>query len=141
MKAHKRIRDYIAMNKDKFGNRCFFCNGRPVYSGIELEPTHEGFYHDVRKKIIDGETYEYVCVFRPGVLQNILVSLGFSDANVVLYQMRKHGYLKSRDNKRNTSRYIINDYQLDDCIAVYIKLIDVPVIFKSIFEFPDTFNE
>lgn len=140
MTAHTRITDYIAMNKEKFGNGCFLGNCRTVCDGIELEPTHEGFYHDVRKKTIDGEVYDYVCVFRPGVLQNIILQLGFSDANVVLYQMRKQGYLKTKDKSRNTYPYRINDYELKDCIAVYVKRVNVYEDDGSGYYIEDEFN-
>lgn len=140
MTAHARITDYISMNKEKFEDGCFLRSCRTQYDGILLEPIHQGFYHDVRKKVINGETYEYVCVFRPGVLQNIILSLGFSDANVVLYQMRKQGYLKTKDKNRNTLPYRINDYELNDCIAVYIKRVDMYEDDGSGYYIEDEFN-
>lgn len=119
MTVHKKIRDYIAMNKEKFVDASYACGV------IKLEPIHEGFYHDVRKKVINGETYDCVCAFRPEVLKNIILNFGSSDVSTVLYQMRKQELLKTKDSERNTFSYYINDYELKSFIVVYVKKVDI----------------
>lgn len=118
LRAYAAIVEYITSNKDRFGDATFYSGCRSQHDDITLETYHDGFFHAVRKKNINGKAYEKVFVFRPGRLENILSDAGFSDGKVSLYKLREEGFLLTKDKKRNTKPYTLNG-ATQNCIAVY----------------------
>ena len=90
-----------------------------MYDSIYLTEGNIGFYHDVRKRNIAGEDYDMVFVLMKEHYENILQYANFS-IKVTSQKLKEAGYLKTKDARRNTYPYTINDQRLN-CFAVYYK--------------------
>ncbi|MBO5031681.1 MAG: DUF927 domain-containing protein [Lachnospiraceae bacterium] len=120
VRAYSAIVEYISRNRDRFADATFFGGSRSMYDDVTLDTNQDGFYHNVRRKTINGNVYDMVYVFRMGAMENILADAGFADAKVSLFKLREAGYLKTKDNNRNTYSYTING-STQKCIAVYFR--------------------
>ena len=119
-RAYAVIVEYISMHKDRFADATFYTGCRSMFNDIMLDANEDGFFHEVRKKMIGGTEYSMVYVFRKATLENILSDAGFSDAKVCLFKLREEGYLRTKDKLRNTYEYKVNG-SMQNCVAVYFK--------------------
>ena len=114
------IKDYISMNKEKFADGTFYGGCRSQYNVVTLSMSDDGFIRNANRKIINGEEYDTVYVFRNGVIDKVLSDAGFSDIKVSLHKLNEGGYLLAKDKKRNTTEHIVNGTK-QDCVCVYYK--------------------
>lgn len=78
-------------------------------------------FHRAKKgRRINGELYDLMYIFRPGIIENILIDAGFSEPKVVLDKLRKEKYLKVKDKARNTYPCTINGV-VQNCVVVFFK--------------------
>ena len=116
--AYYTIINYISEHQDLFADCTFIGGARTQFDSIYLDADKEGFFYDCNDHEANGVIYNRVYVFRPGKVESILADAGFTESRVALYKLRKEKLLKTKDAKRNTFNYVINDVELK-CIAVY----------------------
>lgn len=66
------------------------------------------FYYPKKSAVINGKKYDMVYVFRGNILENILTDAGFTETKVVLHQLNKGGYLKTKGGRNNAHPYTVN---------------------------------
>ena len=119
-RAYSAIVEYISMHKDRFADATFYTGCRTMWNDITLTENEDGFFHNVRKKMIGDTEYSMVYVFRKPTIENILSDAGFSEPKISLIKLREEGYLKTKDKLRNTLKYKVNGSE-QDCVAIYFK--------------------
>lgn len=120
VRAYDAIVEYISSHKNDFADAGFFGGARTQFNDVELGTDKVGFFHNIRRKIVNGKECDNVYVFRRGLLESILSEAGFSETKVTLHKLRQDGYLKTKDKKRDTYPYKING-SVQQCIAVYFR--------------------
>ncbi|MBQ8198945.1 MAG: DUF927 domain-containing protein [Lachnospiraceae bacterium] len=107
--AYEAIIIYISNHKDKFADACYGCGYRKMSDDLTLDSDMEGFFYYPKKKgEIKGEIYDMVYVFRGNILENILTDAGFTEIKVVLHQLNKAGYLKTKGGRNLAHPYTVN---------------------------------
>ena len=83
--------------------------GRKMSDDLTLGSDMDGFFYYPKKSaVINGKKYDMVYVFRGNILENILTDAGFTETKVVLHQLNKGGYLKTKGGRNNAHPYTVN---------------------------------
>lgn len=107
--AYTAIIEYISNHKEKFADACYGCGYRKMSDDLTLGSDMDGFFYYPKKSaVINGKKYDMVYVFRGNILENILTDAGFTETKVVLHQLNKGGYLKTKGGRNNAHPYTVN---------------------------------
>ncbi len=107
--AYTAIIEYISNHKEKFADACYGCGYRKMSDDLTLGSDMDGFFYYLKKSaVINGKKYDMVYVFRGNILENILIDAGFTETKVVLHQLNKGGYLKTKGGRNNAHPYTVN---------------------------------